>query len=378
MREPMTNADVVRFEELVTASGHRFGLATLHAPATLNALSLAMVQALAPVLHRWETDDAIAGVVLQGAGDRAFCAGADLHELYHSLRQGGADPSAYARGFFAQEYELDYRIHTYAKPFVCWGHGIVMGGGLGLMAGASHRVVTPQSRIAMPEINIGLYPDVGGSWLLGRMPGRVGLFLALTGASLDAADAMFCGVADFALDAGGRAPLLAAIQAARWTGSPSDDRAAVSQLLAAQALRDLPVSNVRQRFDLINEWTAGEALPEIAARLRAVRSDDPWLTRAVHAFTSGSPTSAALAFELRRRARHLSLADVFRLEYDVSLGCCAHPDFVEGIRALLIDKDRTPRWTPASIEEVTPQLIEDHVRPRYAGPHPLAELDRRS
>jgi len=373
----MTIADVVRFEELATASGHRFGVATLQAPGTLNALSLAMVQALAPVVRRWQTDDAIAGVVLQGAGDKAFCAGANLHELYHSLRQGGADPSAYARGFFGQEYELDYRIHTYDKPIVCWGHGIVIGGGLGLMAGASHRVVTQASRISMPEINIGLYPDVGGSWLLGRMPGRVGLFLALTAASLDAADAMFCGVADFALDAGGHAALLAAIQAARWTGSAREDRAAVSQLLAGLALRGLALSNVRRHFDLINEWMAGDDLPEIAARLRAVRSDDPWLTKAVRAFTNGSPTSAALAFELRRRARHLSLADVFRLEYDVSLGCCAHPDFVEGIRALLVDKDRAPRWTPASIEEVTPQLIEDHFRPRYAGAHPLAELEHR-
>jgi enoyl-CoA hydratase/carnithine racemase len=369
--------EVLRLDELPTACGRRFGVVTLHAPETLNALSLTMVQTMLPAFRRWQTDDAIVGVFLHSAGDRAFCAGADLHELYHSLRSGEPVPSAYARGFFAEEYELDYLIHTYAKPIVCWGHGIVMGGGIGLMSGASHRVVTPASRLAMPEINIGLYPDVGGSTLLARMPGRVGLFLALTAATLDAAGALFCGAADLALPADDRAPVLAVIQATRWTGAPGDDRAAVSQLLAGRALRELPASSVREHFELINELMAGDDLLAIAARLRALRHDDPWLAKAARAFTGGSPTSAALAFELQRRARDLSLADVFRLEYDVSLGCCAHPDFVEGIRALLVDKDRKPRWTPASLEDVTPALVEDHFRPRYAGAHPLAALETR-
>jgi enoyl-CoA hydratase/carnithine racemase len=371
----MTSAGVV-FDELPTAGGRRFGIATLNSPETLNALSLTMVQALLPAFRRWEADDAVAGVFLHGAGDKAFCAGADLHELYHSLRQSDAPPSDYARGFFAQEYELDYLIHTYRKPIVCWGHGIVMGGGIGLMAGASHRVVTPGSRLAMPEINIGLYPDVAGSWLLGRMPGRVGLFLALTAAALDAASAVFCGMADFALGADDRAGLLAAIQATTWSGVARDDRVALSRLLAGRALRDLPGSIVREHFDRIGELMAGEDLLEIGSRLRALGHDDPWLAKAARAFTGGSPTSAALAFALQRRARHLSLAEVFRLEYNASLGCCAHADFVEGIRALLIDKDRKPRWTPGSLEQVTEPWIEDHVRPRYFGAHPLAELER--
>lgn len=369
--------DVVLFEELPAACGHRFGVATLNAPEALNALSLDMVRALTPALQRWSRDDTVAGVVLRGAGERAFCAGGDLRELYRSLRSGDAVPSPYARGFFAEEYELDYLIHTYAKPILCWGHGIVMGGGIGLMAGASHRVVTAQSRLAMPEISIGLYPDVGGSWILRRMPGRVGLFLALTGASLNAADALFCALADFALRAESWPEVLAAIREAHWSDSAPENRAALSSLLAQRALGELPESNVRRNFELISELVAGEDLEALAARLRSLKSEDPWLTTAVAAFAKGSPTSAALAFELWQRAPTLSLAEVFRLEYIVSLGCCAHSDFVEGVRALLIEKDKKPRWRPAVLAEVTRDHIEAHFQPRFDGPHPLAKLDRR-
>jgi len=367
--------DAVLFEEMPTASGRRFGVATLNSPATLNALSLAMVQLLTPALRDWAADPAIAGVVLRAEGDKAFCAGGDLRELYQSMLQCGAGPNPYAHGFFAQEYQLDHLIHTYPKPVLCWGQGIVMGGGIGLMAGASHRVVTTTSKLAMPEVSIGLYPDVGGSWFLRRMPGRVGLFLALTGAPLNAADALFCGLADFCLGAESRADVLAAIAATRWSDTAGDSRATLSRLLARLSAGSLPPSRLRQHFDLINELMAGDDLMDIAARLRGLQSDDPWLLGAAATFAKGSPTSAALAFELWHRVPRLSLAEVFRLEYRASLGCCAHADFAEGIRALLIDKDRKPQWTPATLEQVAPELIEDHFRPRFAAHHPLAALN---
>ncbi|ROZ78230.1 enoyl-CoA hydratase/isomerase family protein [Ramlibacter sp. WS9] len=367
--------DAVLFEEMSTACGRRFGMATLNSPATLNALSLAMVQLLTPALRGWAADPAIAGVVLQATGDKAFCAGGDLRELYQSMRSCGAGPNPYAHGFFAQEYQLDHLIHTYPKPVLCWGQGIVMGGGIGLMAGASHRVVTPASRLAMPEIGIGLYPDVGGSWFLRRMPGRVGLFLALTGAPLNAADALFCGLADFCLGAQSRADVLAAITGTRWSDVAGDNRAILSRLLAGHGASTLPESKLRQHFDQINGLMAGDDLMDITARLRGLQSDDPWLSGAAGAFMKGSPTSAALAFELWRRVPRLSLAEVFRLEYRASLGCCAHADFAEGIRALLIDKDRKPQWTPSSLEQVVPELIEDHFKPRFAATHPLAALN---
>jgi enoyl-CoA hydratase/carnithine racemase len=365
-------ADTVIFRELPTASGHRFGIATLNAPASLNSLSLAMVDALHPQLLAWAADPGIAGVMLDGAGEKALCAGGDLRELYGSMRELGAANNPYAQSFFSREYRLDYLIHTYPKPFLCWGHGIVMGGGIGLMSGASHRVVTPKSRLAMPEIAIGLFPDVGGSWILRHMPGSVGLFLALTGVSINAADALFVGAADFFLPHEAKSGVLAAIGDARWDG---DAAGRLSHLL--ESLRGdeaLPPSAVREHFDTIQALIGHDGLSDIAARLDAAQTTDAWLTTAVQGFHKGCPTSAALAFALWQRSKHLSLAEVFRLEFNVAVGACAHPDFPEGIRALLIDKDRQPRWNPAALAQVSDAHVAAHFIDRHHGTHPLADL----
>src|SRR6218665_970439 len=211
----MTHPSVL-LRTLPTANGHQFGHATLNAPASLNALTLPMVDALHTQLQAWAADPQVAGVVLDGSGDKAFCAGGDVVGLYHAMRAAGPGRvPADAAAFFEREYRLDHPIHTHPQPPPWWGHGIVMGGGIGLMAGASHRVVTPRSRLAMPEITLGLYPDVGGSWFLPRLPGRTGLFLALTGAPLNAADALWAGLADHAARAEDRGTLLEAIGAAR-------------------------------------------------------------------------------------------------------------------------------------------------------------------
>ena len=366
---------VVLFDEIKTASGRRFGVATLNAPAALNSLSVAMVRLLTPKLREWAQDPSVAGVLLQAAGDKAFCAGGDLRQLYQTLLECGPARNTYAEDFFREEYVLDHLIHTFPKPLLCWGHGIVMGGGVGLMAGASHRVVTPQSRVAMPEINIGLYPDVGGSWFLRRMPGRVGLFLALTAAPLNAADAIFCGLADLVVPQERKAPLMEAIAAASWQVEPAADRATLSRLLAqaGQGAERQP-SKVREHFDTINELMAGDDLLDIAKRLRALKSEDPWLQNAAQTFTKGSPSSAAVSFALWQRVTRMSLAEVFRLEYWASLGFCAHKDFAEGIRALLIEKDRNPKWNPATLEEITPEFVADHLRPRGEMPPELAAL----
>ncbi|MEJ8821740.1 enoyl-CoA hydratase/isomerase family protein [Variovorax humicola] len=356
---------VVLFDEIKTAGGQRFGVATLNAPASLNSLSVFMVALLTPKLREWAADSGVVGVLLQATGEKSFCAGGDLRQLYQTLCECGPARNEYAERYFAQEYELDYLIHTFPKPFLCWGHGIVMGGGVGLVAGASHRVVTLQSRLAMPEISIGLYPDVGGSWFLRRMPGRVGLFLALTGANFNASDAIFCGQADIVVPHERKAQVIDAIAAGAWTGNAKADRAALSRiLLKAGEGAEAPASKVREHFDEINALMAGDDLLDIANRLRALKSDDAWMQTAALTFMKGAPSSAALSFELWQRVHRMSLAEVFRLEYWASLGCCANKDFAEGIRALLIDKDRNPKWTPPSIEEITPAFIEDYLRAR--------------
>ena len=370
----------VLFDERATANGFRIGIATLNAPKTLNGLSLAMARLLDAQLAAWATDDGIAAVVLQGAGEKAFCAGGDLHGLYRGMREYSASGSSdirdnvYARNFFETEYRLDHRIHTYPKPFLCWGHGIVMGGGIGLMAGASHRVVSERAKLAFPEITIGLYPDVGGSWLLDRVPDRAGLFLALTGAPLNAGDAIYAGLADFHIAQERHADVLAALLDAAWNGDADDDSARLTALLRSYT-QPAAHGPLRQHAALIAAVCAHDDVTAIVAAIAGIDHDDAWLHNAKAALAAGAPGSARLGVELQRRAAALSLAETFRMEYGVSLHCAAHGDFAEGIRALLIDKDRHPRWNPATLAEATPAWAETFFSTPWAdAAHPLADL----
>jgi enoyl-CoA hydratase/carnithine racemase len=272
------------------------------------------------------------------------------------------------------EYRLDYLIHTYPKPILCWGHGIVMGGGIGLMAGASHRVVTERSRLAFPEITIGLYPDVGGSFLLNRVPGQGGIFLALTGAPLNAGDAIHAGLADIQLPADSREALDAALLMASWSDDGKANAATLTEVLARFAVPSTP-GPLQVHQASIAVACAHSALDMVVAAIQSMPGDDPWLATARQTLDVGAPGSARLAFALQERAAQLSLADTFRLEYVVSLHCAAYGDFAEGIRALLIDKDRTPRWRPATLAEATQAWVAPFFfEPWNAGEHPLSDL----
>lgn len=371
-----TDAPVL-FRTIVTASRHRFGHATLNAPASLNALTLPMVDLLHAQLGAWADDPEVVGVILDGNSEKAFCAGGDVVGLYRAMRAAGAGKVPQdAADFFEREYRLDHAIHRFPKPLLVWGHGIVMGGGIGLMVGASHRVVTPRSKLAMPEITLGLYPDVGGSGFLSRLPGRTGLFLALTGAPLNAADALWAGLADRAARAEDHGALLEGIANARWHGERGVDAEQLDDLLRALPAPDLAPGQLAPHRDRIDGLIGPhDTLPTIAPRLRSLASEsDPWLATAGATFQKGSPTSAALAIALQRRLRHASLAEVFRLEYQASVGCCVLPDFAEGVRALLIDKDRTPRWQGAAQDGGTESHLDALLAPRFKGPHPLRDL----
>ncbi|WP_337054625.1 enoyl-CoA hydratase/isomerase family protein [Pseudoxanthomonas sp. USHLN014] len=375
----------VLFETREGAGGRRIGIATLNAPKTLNGLSLEMTRLLDAQLRAWAEDAAIACVVLQGAGEKAFCAGGDLHGLYRSMneyRDGGSEDitsNAYAAAFFEEEYRLDYFIHTYPKPLLCWGHGIVMGGGIGLMSGASHRVVTERSRLAMPEIGIGLFPDVGGSWLLARVPRGAGLFLALTGAPLNAGDAIYAGLADVCIDSGRHAALLDALVAQPWDEAPAANRAALTRLLAGMSMAAQP-GPLQSHAEQVEALVGAGSLEQVVAAIGAASSDDdPWLQTAQATLAAGAPGSARLAWELQRRAADLSLADTFRRECIAALHVAAHGDFAEGIRALLIDKDRKPRWNPATLAQADAQWAQGFlISPWPADAHPLADLDSSS
>lgn len=371
----------VLFHEKTLSGQARYGIATLNQPDRLNSLSLDMCRLLAEQLARWEKDPEIIFVLLDAAGEKAFCAGGDLHQLYESMLHNtgkAASANAHAVEFFDVEYRLDFQIHTYAKPIVCWGHGVVMGGGIGLMAGASHRVVSEVSRLAMPEVTIGLFPDVGGSWLLNRLPGKTGKFLAATGAILNASDALFSGMADYCVPQASWADIQANLALQSWASADSRDRndEILHQMLNNAATQSqLATGPLAQHYDLINQLCTSRDTAVIYQNIAALdEHPDPWLARAAQTMKKGAPLSVAMGLALQEQARHLSLADVFRLEYNVAINCCAQGQLQEGIRALLIDKDKTPHWKPATIAEATPDLIGRMLASPWeqAADHPLA------
>ncbi|WP_110601744.1 enoyl-CoA hydratase/isomerase family protein [Salinicola lusitanus] len=373
----------VQFDTLATADGHRLGRITLDAPKSLNALSLAMIDAIQTQIDAWADDAEMVALWLEGAGDKAFCAGGDVVALYRAIAEShtGRDPEA-ADGavarYFTHEYRLDHALHTYPKPIVAWGDGIVMGGGMGLLAGASHRVVTPRSMLAMPEITIGLYPDVGASWFLNRMPGASGTFLGLTGARLNASDALFVGLADRLIAAERRDAVIDDLLNADW----SRPRPALERVLRthAAASRELaPPAEVAPRQEAIAALTdadSDEAL--IAAITAASDSDDAWIARAARSLAAGSPLSARLILRQLARCRRVSLAEALRSELDLSLACATHGDIAEGVRALLIDKDKTPRWQHRHGEVPDADIAACFVSPWDRDGHPLRDLDDRA
>ena len=384
MSEVNSENAVVLFEELNCANGMRIGIATLNTPKTLNGLSLEMTRLLAKKIEVWANDPKLAVLVLKGAGDKAFCAGGDLHALHHSMvdNQGrAAIENQHAGTFFAEEYALDYRLHTFPKPILVWGDGIVMGGGMGLMIGASHRVVTDTSRLAMPEISIGLFPDVGGTWMLNRLPGKTGLFLGLTGAQIGAADALFAGLADYRHTRNLWPTLLEQLLTKAWVNSAQQSRlqndALLDDLLAGLASTPtVAMGPLQQHLSLIQACCAGSDLNRIVTAVLALTEHaDPWLQRAAKTLAAGSPGSARLTFTLLKRVKHLSLAEAYRVEWMAGLMCASHGDFQEGIRALLIDKDKQPKWNPARLSDATEAWVEKFFTLPFAvEQHPLYRL----
>ncbi|MDH0893895.1 MULTISPECIES: enoyl-CoA hydratase/isomerase family protein [unclassified Pseudomonas] len=365
----------VTFEERPGLNGFRIGIASLDAEKSLNALTLPMIEALDAKLRQWAEDEHIACVLLRGNGPKAFCAGGDVVQLVQQCREHPGEVPPLARRFFADEYRLDHRIHTYSKPLLCWAHGHVLGGGMGLMQGAAIRIVTPSSRLGMPEINIGLYPDVGGSWFLARLPGRLGLFLGLTAAGINARDALDLDLADRFLREDQQESLIEGLVQMNWRHQAPEQLSSLLRALEQEARPDLPEAQWLPRRERLDALLDLADLPAAWHALTALQHDaDPLLARAAKTLAAGCPLTAHLVWEQIRRARHLSLAEVFRMEYAMSLNCCRHPEFPEGVRARLIDKDQAPKWHWPDPAAIPPAVIEAHFTPAWEGAHPLADL----
>lgn len=321
------------------------GHLTLNRPRAINALDLDMIEQLSAALDRWESDPDVELVLLDGAGDRGLCAGGDVRGLREQIVSGRTDDVAV---FFRAEYALNARIAEYPKPIVAIADGVTMGGGVGLAGHAAVRVVTERSRLAMPETRIGFTPDVGGSWLLAHAPGRIGEYLALTGETMDAADAIYAGFADALVPSERLDDLRHAL-------ADRADPATPAELVLL--LDETPgPSRLRAARPWIDDAFAADTVTEIIARLRAY--GEPAASDTADLLEQLAPTALTVTLAAVRRARELpDLRTALAQEYGLVLWFAhTQPDLVEGIRAQLVDKTRDPRWQPAALADVTADL----------------------
>ncbi|WP_082484296.1 enoyl-CoA hydratase/isomerase family protein [Arthrobacter sp. Leaf141] len=330
-------------------------VATLNRPRAVNALTAGMVAELLETLAGWATDDAVATVLIQGAGGRGLCAGGDIVAIYEDMLHGGNRTA----DFWQTEYRLNALIAAYPKPYVALMDGLVLGGGVGISAHGSVRVVTERTRMGMPETTIGFVPDVGGTLLLARAPGETGTHAGLTGAHLDAADALFLGLADHFVPSTSLPGLVAALE--------HEPAAAAVGRFTTEA----PPSVLAGQRGWIDTCYAGTDAVEIVRSLRTYAKDgDGDAAAAADAIESKSPTAVAVTLAALRRARGLDLAETLAQEYRVGLRFLTAPDFREGIRAQVVDKDRNAQWKPSTLAEVHPDRVD-----RFFAPLPGAELD---
>ena len=349
-------APVLLYEH-VTQSGHVLAEAHLHAKATLNSLSLEMIELIHAALVDWAPRPEVVAVLFTGAGDRAFCAGGDIQALYHAMvknHQKGEVVDEYPFEFFEREYRFNYRIHTYSKPVIAVGHGVVMGGGLGILSAAHYRIVTERSRVAMPEVTIGLFPDAGQTWLLRNMPQHYATFLGVTGSHMNGADALAVGLGTHGVAGEHRGEVRDILCAAQWGG---DADSAVREALAGLSSGEFP----ERQVELIPETLSpAGVLADVTSAIAALRGTSPWIDRGVAAMQSGCPTTVGIVVEQLKRAPDLDLADAFRMEMTVATHCSNNHDFAEGVRALLIDKDNAPRWQFDDLASLPGAYVDSH------------------
>jgi enoyl-CoA hydratase/carnithine racemase len=354
---------------VLAAVRNRIGHLTLNRPAGLNALTLPMVRLLLQQLHAWEQDPQILAVVLRASGEKAFCAGGDIRMLYDSHQSGSNQHEI----FLEEEYALDEYIHTYPKPIMALMDGFVLGGGMGLVQGAALRVITERTRMGMPEVAIGFYPDVAGSYFLPRLPGELGIYLGVSGLQVRAADALYARLADWCLPSEQIAELDRGLDSLSWTAPPRD---ALRSLLATLAVSTLPGSELKALRPAIDAYFALPDLASIRAALLAENRPEfqDWAEETVKVLDSRSPLAMAVTLELLRRGRDLPLVDCFAQELHLDYQWFAKGDLMEGVRALLIDKAKNPRWNPATLAELDPARVQAF----FAGFKPAVGQARRT
>lgn len=356
--------------EILSEVRNHIAFITLNRPAALNALSYEMILGLDTQLREYAIDRNVRAVLIKGAGEKAFCAGGDIRTLHQSATSGGS----LHQQFFIAEYRLDHYLHFYPKPYIALLDGITMGGGMGIAQGSKLRVVTDRTRIAMPEVGIGLFPDVGGSYFLSRLPGALGTYLALTGNQIRAADALHAHLADVYLARPAVEQLDAVLNELRWSEAFSMD---VHRAIHALSSHDLPTASLAVLRPAIDLHFAHTDIATIMHSLRGEYRVDyaEWAQQTVKIMAGRSPTMLAVALRQLQRGKSLDLADCFRMELGMVQHCFEHGDIIEGVRALLIDKDNAPQWQPARMQDVTSEMVAAFFQnPWVNTPHPLEQL----
>lgn len=333
--------------EAICARVGRAGVITLNRPQALNALTLGMVRAMRESLEAWAHDPQIACVIVEGAGEKAFCAGGDIRRLVEAGREGRPEE---ALAFWREEYELNALIADYPKPYIALIDGICMGGGVGISLHGSHRVAGERYLFAMPEVGIGFFPDVGASYALPRLPGRTGLYLALTGARLKCADALALGLATHAVPSEAFAAIRERLQAGE----------APDTVLADHARDPGPPPLEAQRAMIDRVFDEG-SVAEIVADLEFEGSEAA--SQIAKTIKAKSPTSLRIAFEQMRRGSEIDFREAMRMEFRIVSRILDGRDFYEGVRAVLIDKDQKPQWDPAALEDVSDDAIAAYFAP---------------
>jgi enoyl-CoA hydratase/carnithine racemase len=365
--------------EILCEIRNRLATVTLNRPSALNALSLPMVQGLRIALRDCAADPEVRAVLIRGAGEKAFCAGGDIRALYQSFKHSGSLHQA----FFVAEYPLDYLMYSYPKPYIALLDGITMGGGMGISQGSTLRIVGDRTRIAMPEVGIGLFPDVGGSYFLSRLPGALGTYLALTGTQIRAADALYTQLADIYLPPAATAALATELDSIRWSADPHADVSRTLRALAdpASPPAALPAPSLRPLRPAIDVHFAKPGIPAILASLNGEQRPEfsEWARQTAQLLSARSPTMLAVTHRQLLRGKSMSLAACLRMELGMIRQCFAQGDFIEGVRAMIVDKDNAPRWKPDRIEDVTDAMIDAFFQDPWSGAaHPLADLEDQS
>lgn len=360
-------------EFVLTAINNNIGFITLDRPKALNSLSLDMVRAITAALLGWRNNSSVQAVVIRSSSEKAFCAGGDIrffHEAGHSTPQGG---SALLEDFFTEEYALNHLIHHYPKPYVAMMDGIVMGGGMGVaQGGASNRlrIVTDRTRMAMPEVNIGLFPDVGGSYFLSRAPGQLGTYLGVTGDIIRAIDALYAGLADIFIPTTAL-PALFNMLASHDGG---DIRQAIQTFAAPfKKEADPNASTLAMQRDAIDRHFSHD---DVLAIISSLANDESTFAKETLAtMKKRSPLMMCVTLSQLRRGITMGVAECLRMERLMVRRSFEHGEVLEGIRSVVIDKDNTPKWHPASLEAVTPEMIARFFEPAWpAHAHPLRDL----